>query len=233
MEITFEILKDLFSRDLSTSTLETVIFLAVIFGFFGILVIANGMRRRKEKKRLVRLHREKWEELCGTYNLTEEEVSLLEEAAQYLKTPQKKYLLLTDYQVFRNAMTERADQGSADTELAESIFRKTGMTEHVQKTPPVQIQRRRSARRTVNISAKLAPIEHRTAHIEARMFNLSAGGCKIENPDRRFKAGDDVKVSFKLQNKEYRDIPSEVVRTGAGARTLHISFGHVKRSSKS
>jgi len=232
MERTFEILKELFSRDLRTSPLETGIFLAVVFGFFGILVIANLMKRRKEKKHLERLHREKWDELCEKYNLTEQEISLLEEAAQYLKTPAKKYLLITDYQIFQNAMTELTDQAAPDTKLVSSILRKSGMTEHVQKTPPVQIQRRRSARRAVNISAKLAPIEHRTAHIEVRMFNLSAGGCKIENPDRRFKAGDDVKVSFKLQNKEYRDIPSEVVRTGAGARTLHISFGHVKKSTQ-
>ncbi|MDY7030049.1 MAG: PilZ domain-containing protein [Spirochaetota bacterium] len=232
MERTFEILKELFSRDLRTSTLETVIFLVVVFGFFGILVIANVMRRRKEKKRLSRLHREKWEELCAKYNLTEQEISFLEQAAQYLKSPEKKYLLLTDYQVFQNAMTELSEQEAADTELASSIIGKSGMTEHARKAPPVQIQRRKSARRTVNITAMLAPIEHRTAHVEARMFDLSAGGCKTENPDRRFKAGDDIKVTFKLQDKEYRDIPSEVVRTGAGARTLHISFGHVKRRTQ-
>ena len=233
MEKTFDFIKELFSRDLSTSPLETAIFLFVIFGFFGLLIIANIMRRRKEKKRLSRLHLEKWNQLCEKYNLTEQEIALLEKAAQFLNSPEKKYLLLSDYQVFKNAMHEYAEKGVLDTTLIDSILKKTNMKAPVQKVPSFEVQRRKSKRRKVNITAKIAPIEHTTAHIDVKMFNLSSGGCKVENPDQRFTVGDDLKVSFRLNEKEYKDIPAEVVRTGPGSKTLNVSFGHVKKRAPS
>jgi len=231
MEKFTQIIKELFVRDLRTSPMETGIFFSIVFGFFGILVIANYMKRRKEMKEIVLIQRQKWEHLCEKFKLTREEVSFLEKAASYLKAPEKKYLLLVDYQVLRNAFTVLSEHDETDDGLVASIYKKTGLQGTDKKTPSIPSQRRMSARRTVNITAKLAPIEHTAAHIEARMYNISAGGCKTENPDGRFRTGEDIKVSFIIHEKEYKNIPSEVVRTSKNGRILHISFGHVKKQT--
>jgi len=230
MEKTFEVIRELFVRDLRTTPLETALFLIVVFGFFGLLVLANILRRRKEKKQLSRLHREKWEKLKEKHHLTVEESGLLEKLSVFLKNPEKKYLLISDYQVFQNALSEYGSRNEADGELVGSILTKTDMHTVSGFRQGEQLKRRKSTRHKVQIPAKIAPAEHTTAHIETRMFNLSAGGCKTDNPGQRFHAGDDIKISFLLKGKAYTDVPGEVVRTGPGSKTLHISFGHVKKT---
>lgn len=229
MEQATEILKELFTRDLRTSPLETAIFLFVVFGFFGALVAANIIKRKKERAQYLARLEQKWESLCEKLKLDKEEISFLSELAAYLRFPEKRYLLLLDYNVFHNSLEAYSQDHSVDQAMLKRVAVKLQLTPSERVSTQIPVQRRKSVRKAVNIKAMLAPIEQSTAHIPAQMMDLSAGGCKIENPDRRFNAGDDLKITFSYNGKEYKNIPCEVVRTGAGSRSLHLSFGHVRR----
>jgi hypothetical protein len=234
MEGLSEIIRELFKRDLRTSPLETAIFLGILFGFFAALVLANSVRRKKERLLYLQRLEKKWKDLCEKYSLTEEEKAYLEEVSSFLKNPEKKYLLLTDYKILSHTIEDfqrdkgreeaREEENERKLKLFESLMKKTGLDEKQETEERLPIQRRKNVRRQVDIDARLAPIEHETAHIEAKMLDLSSGGCRIENPGRRFQVGDDLKISFSFNGKDYKDIPCEVVRTGAGKKTLHISF---------
>ena len=227
MEQVQEIIKMLFTRDLQTSPLETALFLIVVFGFFAFLAAAGVVRRRKEQKRVRNFLSDKWDSLCRIYHLDDDETALLEEISAYLKNPEKKYLLLANYQAFHDSLQAYSREHTVDKQLLESIAAKTkmGKTEALMEELPVQ--RRKSTRKAVQLTGYVAPIEHSDAHIEARIFDLSRGGCKMENPNKRFFQGDDIKVSFKLGKKDYRNIPAEVVRTSSFGKVMHLSFGHV------
>ncbi len=232
MEELNRIIRELFMRDLKTSPVETALFFTVIFGFFGVLVVANRVRHRKEKRRYHERLKKKWEELCEKYQISEEDVDFLEELSLHLKYPEKKYLLLTDYNVLHDVLDSYGEDHEVDASVIERIEKKAGLREGLRVDQSIPIQRRKKLRKKVNISAKIAPIEQTAAHIETRMLDLSSGGCKIENPEKRFRAGDDLKITFDYEGKTYRNIPCEVVRTGAGQRTLHISFGHGKMTQR-
>lgn len=229
MDKLVEIIRELFTRDLSTSPLETAIFLTVLFGFFALLVIANIARRKKESRLYQRRLEDKWDDLCEKYELTDEEKDYLEELSRYLNNPEKKYLLLSNYSVLKSTVEAHNGENEARQDIYDALLEKTGLEEKQPIDRKIPIQRRKNVRRQVDIAAKLAPIEHTTAHIAAKMLDLSSGGCKIENPGGRFNAGDDLKITFTFKGKTYKDIPCEVVRTGgAGRKSLHISFGHGK-----
>lgn len=227
MEKVQDIIRMLFIRDLETSPLETAIFFIVVIGFFAFLAVAGVMWKRKEQKRTANFLSDKWNSLCRIYELDDDEITLLEEISAYLKNPEKKYLLLVNYQAFHDSLQAYSREHSVDRQLLESITTKTklGKTEALMAELPMQ--RRKSTRKTVKITGHVAPIEHSDAHIEARIFDLSRGGCKMENPNKRFFQGDDIKISFKLGEKDYRNIPAEVVRTSSFGKVLHASFGHV------
>ncbi len=227
MEKVKEIIEMLFVRDLQTSPLETAVFLIVVLGFFGVLILTGILRKKSEQRKTARFLSDKWDSLCRIYELTDEEIALLEDISSYLKNPDKKYLLLANYQAFHDSLNAYARENTVDKELLDSITSKTKMGQTESLITEMPIQRRRSKRKTVNITAYLAPIEHTHAHLEAHMFDLSRGGCRIENPEKRFFQGDDIKISFKLGEKDFRNIPAEVVRTSSFGRILHVSFGHV------
>ncbi len=227
MEKVQDIIRTLFMRDLRTSPLETAIFLGVIFGFFAFLIIAGILRRKSEQRKARNFLANKWDSLCRIYELSDEEIALLEDISRYLKNPEKKYLLLANYQAFYDSLTAYARENEVDKELLDSITHKTKMGQSETLLAEMPMQRRRSKRKPVQISAQIAPIEHREAHIEAQMYDLSRGGCKLENPDKRFFQGDDVKVSFTFGDRNYKNVPGEVVRTSSFQKILHISFGHV------
>src|SRR6056297_3732197 len=222
-----EIIKMLFTRDLQTSPLETALFLSVVFGFFAFLAAAGVGRRRKEQKRVRNFLSDKWDSLCRIYHLDDDETALLEEISAYLKNPEKKYLLLANYQAFHDSLQAYSQEHTVDKQLLESIAAKTKMGKTEALMAELPVQRRKSTRKAVQITGYVAPIEHSDAHIEARIFDLSRGGCKMENPNKRFFQGDDIKISFKLGEKDYRNIPAEVVRTSSFGKILHASFGHV------
>jgi hypothetical protein len=229
MNLFWETVQNLFRRDLTASTVEIVLFLVIVFGFFGLLAIIYHVRQRKEHKRLARVREEKWNRLCRKYNLAQKEIDFLELLADSLEMPDKKYLLIADRNTFHHALEEYSKEERPEADLVQSIIDKTGMKKAESFITEVPLQRRGSKRVKVDTPALIAAIEEETAQTETRMHDLSRGGCRMENPGGRFSAGDDVKISFGYRNKKYRDIPAAVVRTSSNNGVLHLSFGHVKK----
>ncbi len=224
-----ETVERIFSHDLETTPVETAIFLFVIIGFFGLLVFFHRLQKKREQESIVRALEEKWERLCHTYNISGAERDFLEELAQYLEKPEKKYLLLAHGDVFHNTLREYSTQRRPDAEMIESIVKKTGIVKRADLFSPLPLQRRKHARKKVNVTVKLAPVEEESPPKSATMLNISRGGCMTTNPDFRFSPGDDLRLSFTIQGKRYTGIPGEVLRTSGGNKRLHIAFGHTKR----
>lgn len=237
MEAFWKTIEELFTKDLSTSPLETALFLFAIFGFFIALYIIYKIHQKKEQKRLLKVRENKWHELIHTYNLTENEVAFLDKLAMTLRLPDKKYLLIADHNTFHHALKEYGKHERADAGLVKSIIKKTNMQQAKEIITEIPTQRRRSKRIKVDITASLSAAGNtasthgkNTSTQNARMFDLSRGGCRVENPEMGYKPGDDVKMSFQYKEKIYRDIPAAVVKTSSGKKVLHLSFGHVKKS---
>src|SRR6056297_3448249 len=162
MEQVQEIIRMLFTRDLKTSPLETAIFLIVVFGFFAFLAVAGVMRRRKEQKRTSNFLNDKWDSLCRIYQLNDDEIALLEDMSSYLKNPEKKYLLLANYQAFHDSLQAYSREHTVDKQLLESIAAKTKMGKTEALMAELPVQRRKSTRKTVQLIGYVAPIEHRS-----------------------------------------------------------------------
>ncbi|MBN1525246.1 MAG: PilZ domain-containing protein [Spirochaetales bacterium] len=64
------------------------------------------------------------------------------------------------------------------------------------------------------------------------ILDLSAGGMSVENPDKKFKKGDDVKITMHGKNTMGFDLYGEVVRTSKKGETAHIVFGHFSSAQK-
>ena len=230
----WQTLEELFRRDIGASTLEIIVFLIVVFGFFGLLVLAYHLRQRKERKRLQKIREDKWHSLCTKYDLSPEETEFLERLASHLHIPEKKYLLIADPNTFNHALREYSGKERPEAALVKSILKKTGMQQKEGVLTDISVQRRRSARIEVDITAYIAPAtEERNADMAVRMFDISRGGCRLENPDRKFSPGDDVKITFTYNAKKYTNIPAAVVKTSSGRKVLHLSFGHVRRKAAS
>jgi hypothetical protein len=229
MERFAETLRSLFTRDLETSPLETALFLLIIFGFFGLLALFYRRQKRQEQERVDRALEEKWERLCRTYGISDEERAFLEELARHLQNPKKKYLLLAHGDVFHNALREYSVNNRPNAETVESIVKKTGIVERPELLSPLPVQRRKYGRKKVNITVKISPVERETPPKSATMLNISRGGCMTTNPGLHFTPGEDLRLSLTIQGKRYTGIPAEAVRTSAGGKRLHIAFGHMRR----
>ncbi|MFO7850062.1 MAG: PilZ domain-containing protein [Spirochaetia bacterium] len=229
MNVIGDIIENMFRRSLDTNPIETALFLFIIFGFFGLLVLLYHVNKKKERKRLAQIREEKWERLCRKYNISDRERNFLEELAQHLEMPEKKYLLMVDYNTFHYTLQEYSKEERPDADLVTGIIKKTGMKKAEKVITEIPVQRRKSARISVNIPALLVPAEGKADPLEARIFDLSKGGCRTTNPEGRFAAGDDVKISFTYKEKKYNKIPAAVVRTSGKKKVLHLSFGHVKK----
>lgn len=227
-----ETINRIFNYDLQTSPIETVIFLLLIIGFFGLLALLYRLQKKREQESIRRALDEKWERLCHTYNISGAEREFLEELAQYLEKPEKKYLLLAHGDVFHNSLREYSTHRRPDAEKIESIVKKTGIVKRPELFSPLPLQRRKHNRKKVNLNVKLAPVEQETSPKPGTMLNLSRGGCMTTNPNYQFSPGDDLRLSFTIQGKRYTGIPGEVLRTSGGNKRLHIAFGHTKQQAR-
>lgn len=226
-----DIVKNLFRRNLNATPLEIALFILIIFGFIALLTLLYRVNQKKERKRLEQIREEKWNRLCNKYALSDRERSFLEELAQHLEMPEKKYLLMADYNTFHYALQEYSKNERPDAALVSGIIKKTGMKKTEEVIREIPVQKRKFARISVNIPALLTPAEGdaEAEPLETKLFDLSKGGCRTTNPEKRFTAGDDVKITFTYKGKKYREIPAAVVRTSGKRKVVHLSFGHMKK----
>lgn len=220
-------MREVFRRDIGASDLEVALFLIIVFGFFGFLVLYYHLRRRKEKKRFEQEREEKWRRFTEKYGLSEDEKSFLEKLAGLLEEPSKKYLLIADHRTFHHALKKYGELNRVDGELLGSIIKKTGMRKPGEIVGDIPVQRRKNKRMKVELKGRISPSD-RESEKEIMIIDLSRGGCRAENPGGRYVRGNDVRVSFTYNGKNYEKIPASVVRTSSGGSVIHLSFGHLR-----
>ena len=223
MEQLREILYNIFNRSLANNPAETVTFFIFIIGFFGGLVLINIYRTRKIKRKQLKAMENKWNVLCRRFELTNEEAHFIEDLSAHLQAPEKKYLLLINPHLFTNCLKHYSKEHDTDN-MEELIIRKTGLVPVSEQMKGIVTHRRKNIRKHIDIEAEICPIEYVVANRKTRMFDISHGGCMVENTDKRFKPGDDLKLSFTLEKKTYRDVPAEVVRVSSANKILHLKF---------
>ncbi len=223
MEQLRDIIYNIFNRSLASNPAETAAFFILLIGFFGGLVLINVYRTRKIKRKQFKAMKTKWNVLCKRFDLTDKEADFIEDLSAHMQTPEKKYLLLVNPHLFTNCLKHYS--GKLDTgNMEEAIIRKTGLVPVSEQMKGIVSHRRKNSRKHIDIEAEICPIEYVVANRRTRMFDISNEGCMVENTDKRFKPGDDLKLSFTLQEKTYRDIPAEVVRVSSANKILHLKF---------
>ena len=223
MEQLRDIFYSIFNRSLANNPAETAAFFILLTGFFGSLVLINIYHTRKIKRKQIKAMENKWNVLCRRFELTDEEADFIKDLSAHMQIPEKKYLLLVNPHLFTNCLKHysgKLDPGS----MEEAIIRKTGLVPVSEQMKGIVSHRRKNSRKHIDIEAEICPIEYVVANRKTRMFDISPGGCMVENTDKRFKPGDDLKLSFTLEKKTYRDIPAEVIRVSSANTILHLKF---------
>lgn len=219
MEQLRDILYNIFNKSLANNPAETAAFFILIAGFFGGLALISIYRTRKIKGKQIKAMENKWDVLCKRFKLSHEEADFVEDLSAHMQSPEKKYLLLINPHLFTNCLKHYAGDYDAGY-MEEAIIRKTGLVPVSEQMKGIVTHRRMNSRRHIDIEAEICPIEYVVANRKTRMFDISHGGCMVENTDKRFKPGNDLKISFTLLEKTYRDIPVEVVRVSSMNKIL-------------
>jgi hypothetical protein len=62
----------------------------------------------------------------------------------------------------------------------------------------------------------------------AKLNDLYAGGAVLENPDRRFRKGDDIQIFFRQGVDRFANVNAEVVGARAGGLLMVVRFSHLR-----
>lgn len=225
-EFLYALWREFSTRSMSASGLEIAVFFSLLALFVLALVFANRRRRRRERRQLLEAWRKKWEHYTRRYGISEHEAALLEAMAAYLDEPEKKYVLLVDRHLFNMALRKYTATQSADEELIRSVMSKAGLKPVSEEMRGIAFSRRRGKRISVDIPVKITPPDRRDETLESRLRDLSPRGASADNPEGRFRTGDELLLSFVFRGRSYSGVAAEVVRLSNGRDRLHLNFHH-------
>jgi hypothetical protein len=63
---------------------------------------------------------------------------------------------------------------------------------------------------------------------QTTLSDLMAGGARLANPNRRFRSGDDIQISFRRSADRWANVNAEVTRVTAGGRSMEVRFSHLR-----
>lgn len=110
------------SRDFQRSPLEILLALVLLLLFIGFLIFMYRLQKKRlQESRNIR-YVELYEAAMAKLNLNPSELHLLERLARYLKTPERKYLLLVNHSTF-NTCASRLCREEDVQEVSLSSFR--------------------------------------------------------------------------------------------------------------
>jgi PilZ domain len=227
MKLLQGIWKEIIHRSLGTSPLEVALFFFFILLFIAVLVVGNRRRREKELQLLLEAWEAKWDHYTRKYEISAEEEELLNRLAKSLKTPEKRYILLVDNHLFNACLQRYLRLGRGDEELARGVMLKAGLKPVSEEMKGIIFQRRRTKRIKVDIPCEISSVEPETRNFTGRIIDLSSRGAAVENPEGHFQLHSDIRIGFSFRQKQYKNVPAEVVRVSGGGSILHLSFEHM------
>ncbi|MBA7517166.1 hypothetical protein ES705_09219 [subsurface metagenome] len=110
------------ARGFQQSPLEILLSLALLLLFIGFLIFMYKLQKKRLRETHNRRYLELYETAMAKLNLNPSELHLLERLARYLKTPERKYLLLVNHSTF-NACASRLCREENVQEVSLSSFR--------------------------------------------------------------------------------------------------------------
>jgi c-di-GMP-binding flagellar brake protein YcgR/cbb3-type cytochrome oxidase subunit 3 len=110
------------SRGFKQSPMEILLALTLLLLFIGFLIFMYKLQKKRLQETRNRRYLELYEAAMAKLNLNPSELYLLERLARYLKTPERKYLLLVNHSTF-NACASRLCRQEDVQEVSLSSFR--------------------------------------------------------------------------------------------------------------
>lgn len=93
-------------------------------------------------------------------------------------------------------------------------------------------QKRQYYRKEVDEEAFVQKQGGGTERIKVKVYDLGGGGARIENPDKLFTKGENVKLFFTLDNQEKAALQGKVVKTSLDDSYLHVQFKNINETDR-
>ena len=101
--------------------------------------------------------------------------------------------------------------------------------QHAEEISGVQVRAlRRELRIPVYVSSAICDDEADLS----QFIDIGGGGASLENPGRRFSAGDTVELTFHPDGNRALNLIATVVRTSRNGSVLHVKYGNIRESSR-
>jgi hypothetical protein len=92
------------------------------------------------------------------------------------------------------------------------------------------IQRRMYYRKNIRLPILIRQEGSTEKPLRSAIIDISAGGMSVENPQKKYNKGDDLRLFFHENTGQQFDISGEVLRVTRNREVLHIRFGHLIES---
>jgi hypothetical protein len=107
---------------------------------------------------------------------------------------------------------------------------------------PERIQRRQHYRAELHLpvhvnyagaeGAKGRKNQGKQKPLESEFLDIGGGGASLTNPNKRFKAGDHIELSFHPYGHETMRVQASVIRTSDEDSVLHVEFEQIRESMR-
>ncbi len=120
-----DLLKNI-SEGFIKSPFQIFISIIIIILFIGVFILIGIISAGRAKNILINQLFKKYEKLLQLFNITNEENKILKKLSIYLKNPDNKYLLLTDPNIFHNALNKLRTKENIEGVILHALEKKLG-----------------------------------------------------------------------------------------------------------
>ena len=130
-QLTIEKLLEGIAKDFLTTTGDIIVFSIMVVTIIIVFILLSALLRSRESKKVRTSLLARYEELIRKYDLTINELDLIDEMSEYLRNREKKYLLLTNRPTFLYALQELKTGKAVPEQYVSSIAAKVGISENL------------------------------------------------------------------------------------------------------
>jgi hypothetical protein len=122
------------------SPFELILAIILFFSILAFLIIAYIVLKRINKAKLIKVLEDKFSDLIREFNLTVNEIELINSMSRYLLYPEKKYLLLVNRHTFNYALHKLKEEREIQPSLINSLQEKLKYTTYNPLDAPVSTE---------------------------------------------------------------------------------------------
>ncbi|MEX2444095.1 MAG: PilZ domain-containing protein, partial [Alkalispirochaeta sp.] len=114
-----------------------------------------------------------------------------------------------------------------------TVLLREGAEVHLQHAEEItQVQQRGQFRRELHIPVYVSSAISNDEADLSQFLDIGGGGASLENPGKRFSAGDAVELTFHPDGNRALNLIATVVRTSRGGSVIHVKYGNIRESSR-